>query len=248
MALFDRTGRGVQLTAAGEVLRDYALRSLALLEESRQAIADVAAGASGRLTLGAGVTTSIFHLPHWLQTFQQAFPAVEVAVRTGRSREVAEWVRARELEVGIVTSPVEGAEFRIVRLFAEEIALIVPPDHPFAGGEMPAEELPHVPLILFPSDSGFRCYLDRELAAAGISAQVKMETDSVEAIKSFVAIGLGASFLPASAVAVEISAGVLAQVVLTHFPPLQRSTSVLYRADRYRTRAMQGFLQVMSEG
>ncbi len=142
VALFDRTGRGVRLTAAGEVLREYALRSLALLEEGRQAIADVEAGAAGRLSLGAGVTTSIFHLPRWLQRFQHAFPAVEVVVRTGRSREVAEWVRGRELELGIVTSPVKGAEFRVLHLFAEEIALVVPPEHPFAGGVMPVGSCP----------------------------------------------------------------------------------------------------------
>src|SRR5947209_555463 len=63
VALFDRTGRGVRLTAAGAALRDYARRSLGLLDECRQVIADLEAGKVGRLVLGAGVTTSIFHLP-----------------------------------------------------------------------------------------------------------------------------------------------------------------------------------------
>src|SRR5688500_19308976 len=60
VSLFDRTGRGVQMTPAGEALYGYAQRSLALLEEGRSVLSDLAQGAAGRLALGAGVTTSIF--------------------------------------------------------------------------------------------------------------------------------------------------------------------------------------------
>lgn len=246
VALFDRTGRGVQLTAAGQVLRDYAQRSLALLDECRQVIADLETGKGGRLVLGTGVTTGIFHLPAWLQAFQQAYPAVEVVVRTGRSREVAEWVRERLIDLGLVTSPVENPDVHMTGLFEEEIVLVAPYGHPLADQPVPAHELAGLPLILFPRGSGFRDYLDHALAHAGIAAQVKMETDSVEAIKGFVAVGLGLAFLPASAVTAEVAAASLVCLSLDGLPALQRKTSVIYRNDRYQSAAMRGFLRMLN--
>lgn len=72
-----------------------------------------------------------------------------------------------------------------------------------------------------------------------------METDSVEAIKSFVASGLGASFLPRSAVAKELSARVLRRVVLPGIPELQRSTRVVRRRDRALNPTAARFLEIL---
>ncbi len=234
--LFDRTGRGVQLTEAGFVLRDYARRSLAALGECREAILDLESGATGRLAIGAGVTTCIFNLPGPLREFGQANPAVDLVVRTGRSREVAQWVLGREIHLGLVTSPVERQELTSVELFSEEIVLVGPPEH-----GVPIEK----GLILFPHGSGFRDYIDRALA--GTPFVVKMETDSVEAIKSFVRAGLGVSLLPLSSVEVEIRAGQLMRLDTDGLPQLTRATSVIYRTDRYLTSAARKFIQLLCE-
>jgi LysR family transcriptional regulator, cyn operon transcriptional activator len=244
--LFDRTGRGVRLTEAGHALRDYARRGLAILDESRGVISDLAAGASGRLAIGAGATTSITHLPGWLRAFGRKFAAVDVVVHTGRSREIAALVLGREIDLGIVTSPMEHPDLQTGRLFDEEIVLVAPPGHEFAGRPVSHGELAGAPLILFPRESGFRTYLDRALADAGISPMVKMETDSVEAIRSFVQVGLGLSFLPEPAVRANIASGTLVRVALADLPPLARTTSVINRTDRYLTAAARGFLAVIT--
>jgi DNA-binding transcriptional LysR family regulator len=72
-----------------------------------------------------------------------------------------------------------------------------------------------------------------------------METDSVEAIKSFVAVGLGVSFLPEAAVEVEVASGTLARVEVTSLQPLKRGTSVVYRPDRYLSTAARAFMSVL---
>jgi DNA-binding transcriptional LysR family regulator len=243
--LFDRTGRGVQLTPAGQALRQYVQRSLALLEEGREVVADLHTGAAGRLMLGAGVTTSIFHLPGWLRSFREVFPGVDVVVRTGRSREVAALALERVIDVGLITSPVEHPDLRVVGLYDEEIVLVAPPGDPLAGREVSAAALAEAALILFPHGTGFREYLDRVLAAAGIPARVKMESDSVEAIKSFVAVGLGVSFLPVAAVEAEIASHTLAPVRVAGLPPLRRRTAAVYRADRHLSAGARGFLDLL---
>jgi DNA-binding transcriptional LysR family regulator len=243
--LFDRTGRGAQLTPAGEALCRYARRSVALLAECRQVIADLESGAVGRLALGAGVTTSIFRLPNWLRAFGDAYPGVDVVVRTGRSREVAALALEREIDLGLVTSPVQHPDLRVAGLFEEEIVLVTPRGHPLADRRLPLDELAEAPLILFPKATGFREYLDRALADAGVAARVKMESDSVEAIKSFVAVGLGVSFLPAAAVEAEVAAGDLARAEVAGLPALRRQTSVLYRVDRHLSAGARGFLAIL---
>ncbi len=244
--LLERTGRGVRLTPAGDALTRYARSSLALLDECRQVIGDLEHGAAGRLVLGAGVTTSIFHLPAWLRAFQEAYPGVDVVVRTGRSKEIAALALEREIDLGLVTSPVQHPDLRVSDLFDEEIVLVVPHDHPLAGGSVAVADLASLPLILFPPDAGFRGYLDRVLAEAGTRARVKMESDSLEAIKSFVAVGLGASFLPEIAVHAEVDAGALSRVRIEDLPALKRTTAVLHRVDRYLAAGAKGFLKILT--
>lgn len=246
LPLFDRTGRGVRLTEAGLALQDYARRGIAILDECRTVISDLAAGAGGRLAIGAGVTTSIAHLPDWLRSFRSKFPAVDVLVHTGRSREIAAMVLEREIDLGIVTSPVEHPNLEARRLFDEDIVLVAPPGHPFTGRPASIGDLNDAPLILFPRETGFRTYLDRALTDASVSPTVKMETDSVEAIRSLVQVGLGLSFLPEPAVRADISSGALVRVQPAGLPPLARTTSVVYRADRYLTAAARGFLSVVA--
>jgi DNA-binding transcriptional LysR family regulator len=243
--LFDRTGRGVRLTAAGLELQRYARRSLALLSECRDVLRDLDAGTSGRIVLGAGVTTSIFHLPGLLRAFQEQYPGIDVVVRTGRTREVTALALDRQIDLGLITSGVDHPDLRVADLFDEEIALVVPSGHPLAGRSIPAEAIGTLPLILFPEGTGFRSYLGRALGTAGIPLRVKMESDSAEAIKSFVEVGLGASFLPLAAVRAELEGGSLALVTVEELPPLHRKTAVLYRMDRYLSAGARGFLQLL---
>lgn len=247
VALFDRTGRGVELTPAGSALRDYARRSVAVLDECRQVIADLDAGSAGKLVLGAGVTTSIFHLPEWLRVFREVHPGVDVAVRTGRSTEVAQFALDREIDIGLVTSPVRHRDLHVIGLYDEEIVLTTPPGHPLAGRTVSTRELSEAPLILFPHGTGFREYLDRALADAEVSARVKMESDSVEAVKRFVEVGLGVSFLPESAVEAEMRSGLLACARVEGIPVLRRRTSAIHRTDRYLSTATRSFLGILRE-
>lgn len=246
--LVERVGRVARLTAPGELLRDHARRVVAILDDARQAVTDVGSGASGPLVIGAGVTTSIFHLPELLRSFRVRHPGVEVIVRTGGSAAIAQLVLGREVDVGLVTTPVEHDDLSVMPLYEEEIVLVVPVDHPLAERRgVRLEHLREISLILFPRGSGFRAYLDQTFAGLGLAPPVKMETDSVEAIKAFVAAGLGASFLPLPAVEVEIREGALARPVVAKLPVLTRETSAIYRRDRYRTAGARGFLSLLAE-
>ena len=237
--LVARTPRGVRLTEAGELLRDYARRSAGLLDECEIALGDLAAGNTGTLAIGAGVTTSMFQLPDWIRSYRRRWPRVDLRVHTGSSDVIAELVRDRTVDCGFVTSEFPRAELVAEQLYSEAIWLVAAP-----GSSLPARvSLADVPLILFPPHTGFRRYLDRAFATAGLRAQVKMEIDSVEATKSLVSVGLGAAFLPAPAVARELRTGQLRKLTVHGLPALRRHTSLLRREDRTPSRALSHFLE-----
>jgi DNA-binding transcriptional LysR family regulator len=243
-SLLERAGRGIRLTPAGELLAEYGRRSAAVLEEFRQVLGDLQQGKSGKLSIGAGVTTSVLLLPSWLRELGRRFPGIDVSVRTGTSHEVEAWVAAAELDLGFVTSEPRRGELVARPVFEEEIVLVVEP----AAGRRERVRLEELPLILFPRATGFRSYLEQRWLERGLSPQVKMETDSVEAIKSFVAVGLGASFLPLSTVEEELRRGVLARVTALGMGPLRRRTTLIRRPDRRPSFAVRSFLEIVGTG
>jgi molybdate transport repressor ModE-like protein len=240
--LLERAGRGVRLTAAGELLADSGRRGARLFDDFARALGELARGEAGKLVIGAGVTTCVQHLPPWLREFRGRHPGIDVSITTGTSRAVESWVVGAEVDLGFVTSEPRRPELAVHQLFEEEIVLVVEPTS--AGREPMA--LDRLGFILFPKSTGFRQYLDQKLAARQLSVSVKMETDSVEAIKSFVTVGIGASFLPISTVREELRRGTLARVQARGLGQLRRRTALIWRRDRPAGFAMRSFVDVVS--
>lgn len=243
-AVIERFGRGVRLTARGALLLDHARRAALLLEDCASALAELDAGKSGTLVVGAGVTTSILQLPPWLGELRRRHPGIDVSVRTGTSHDVERWAVAGEVDVGFVTSQVRRPELVERRLFEEEIVLVASP----GSGRRAPVVLSELALILFPRTTGFRTYLDQRFAARRLAVNVKMEIDSVEAIKSFVAVGLGAAFLPLATVQEELARGQLARLEPRGLGRLRRRTALVWRQDRRPTFALRKFLEIVGSG
>jgi DNA-binding transcriptional LysR family regulator len=246
--LFERQGRRVTLTSAGEALYPFASRALALLSEGRAAVEEVRTGVAGRVTLAAGPTTTIFTLPPALAAFRRDCPGVQLLVQTGTSREVTEQVIDGRADVGIVTTVYEREELVHAPLFADEILFVVHGGHPLASGSAATGQetvaaLVAEPFILFPRGTGFRSYVEQWFAARGVAPRVTMELDSAEAVKAMAAAGLGAAAVPRVAVEEELAAGRLAPIPLPDEPPLYRQVCRLLRRDKYVSRPLAALLE-----
>src|ERR1700674_5173678 len=103
-ALFERTNRGVTLTAAGRRLLPFAARAATLLDDARRAVADEGTP-SGTLTIGSLDTTAALHLSPVLAAYVAAYPAVDLSLRTGTTRELVEQVLDRQLDGAYVCGP-----------------------------------------------------------------------------------------------------------------------------------------------
>jgi DNA-binding transcriptional LysR family regulator len=246
--LFERQGRRVTLTPAGEAFYPFVSRALALLAEGQAAVGEVREGVTGRVVLAAGPTTTIFTLPPVLAGFRQSCPRVQLLVQTGTSRDVRERVAGGRADVGVVTTVYEQEDLLHTPLFQDEILFVVHGSHPLASGDAPSgmealAALMAEPFILFPRGTGFRAYVEQWFAARGVAPRVTMELDSAEAVKAMAAAGLGAAAVPRVAVEEELATGRLAPVRLADEPPLYRQVCRVVRRDKYLSRPLRALLE-----
>lgn len=249
--LLDRLGRRVAPTAAGEALYRYAVDIVRLADEARRAVEDVAAGVSGRLSVGASGTASTYLLPAIIRRFTQNFPAVEMSVHTAPSASIAQMVRENAVDLGVVMNFTAREGIRAVTVARYESVLVAHPDHPFArefgSGPLPASRLAEGDFILMQAGANLRAYVDELLGNAGARPRVVMELDHVEAIKKMIEAGLGVSILPNLAVEEEVSSGRLVALPITGAGETRRPISAIYREDKYLSAALKEFVALLKE-
>ena len=132
--LFDRPARDGSLTAAGVLLRDYALRLLALRREATSALDELKSLERGRLQLAANEYTCMYLLPA-IDAFRRQFPHVSVTVHRVLASRVPEELNLRTFELGVISFRPDPAQFRTIAVYGDSLAFIVSPSHPLAKAE-----------------------------------------------------------------------------------------------------------------
>lgn len=247
--LFERHGRGVKLTVEGERLLACHRKVETALGDLRREISETRSGSRGHLSVGAGLTICIFVLPGLLSAYRRLHPGVELHVRSGRTREVLGMVLDEQIDVGLVTSPVQHRSVETIPLYQDRMVVVARPEHSLArSGPVDAVALASQRLILFERGSGFRTYLEEVFESQGVLLRADFELDSIEAIKEMVLAGLGISVVPEIAVAREIAAGSLVTLPLLGFPVMERTTSlIIRRSAEPRPAAVEAFLELIRE-
>jgi DNA-binding transcriptional LysR family regulator len=192
LALFERTHRGVTLTAAGRRLLPFAARAARLLDDAKRAVADQGAP-SGALVVGSLETTAALRLSPILAEFVAAYPTVDLSLRTGTSCELVDQVLDRSLEGAFVCGPVNHPDLLVEQFFREELVILTAPG--IADFEVLAAK-PDLKIIVLRAGCSYRLQLEGMLARRGIVGIRMLEFGTLEAIISCVSAGLGVTLLP----------------------------------------------------
>jgi DNA-binding transcriptional LysR family regulator len=245
--LLDRHGRGVRLTEAGERLLAYCRKVEGATIDLRRELDDMRSGTIGHLSVGAGLTICIFVLPGLLAQYRRSHPGIELHVRSGRTQQVVDMVLDEQVDLGLVTSPVQHRAIKTVPLYHDRMVIVARPDHPLASAvQIDAATLATQRLILFERGSGFRTYLQEVFEGKGVLLHADFELDSIEAIKEMVLAGLGLSVVPEIAVARELAAGTLTTISLRDWPVMERTTSLIMRhVQAQPPAAVQSFVELV---
>lgn len=243
--LLDRSGRRVEPTEAGLVLYKKAQRMLQLEEQLADELAQAETGElNGTLAIGASTGPGGHIVPLLLCEFQRSHPDLRVSLTILDTDRVIEQVAERELELGVVGALRRHRSLEFEPLAHDVIVLAVPPDHPFAGKEMPLDRLREETHIVMQEGAGVRHVIEDELRRAGLRARdlhARLELGLQESVKSAVAAGYGVTFISRTAIEGELATGTLAAARVEGLDPA-RQIYVVRAAGKMPTRAAEAFL------
>ena len=205
--LFERIGKQVTLTKAGEQMLDYTHKLLAIEEEALSAVSGSDEPA-GLLTLRVPQTIATYYLPQVLARFQPLFPKVRLDISS-----CAYYSLERELKTGsvdlafLLADTVRSAQLEVEMLKVTPLVLVVASRHPLRNKtRVTYRDLKNYPVFLPKSDCGYRMGFEQVLAGENASPPVIIEINSIEAIKKCVMAGLGITIIPRMAVMDELAA------------------------------------------
>src|SRR6185295_7053399 len=186
-SLFERVGRGVALTAIGQIAVDEGKLLVQRYERLRLRIHEHLRLDAGVVRIGGGATAVGFLLPGAIAAFRKQHPGVVFQVKEAGSREIEAAVGSEELELGIVTRPTRTRDVEERLLARDRIVLVASKDHALARRErLDTRALNGQNLVGFEAGSAVRWLIDAALREAQVEVNVVMELRSVAAILQMV--------------------------------------------------------------
>jgi len=232
LPLFDREGRKVSLTTAGEYFLVYAKRLLATLKDADDAMARFRKLESGVLAIGM-VSTAKYFVPQLLARFREEHPGVELKLQVGGNRDqLVAALQQGEVDLAIMGRPPKEVATRAEPFAAHPHVFVAPTGHPIlAIGHPPLAAVANYPLIVRETASGTRALMDRFFQDHRVEPRIAMEMPSNETIKQAVMAGMGLSFLSLHTIGLELKCG-LVEIVHVENTPIVRTWNVVHMQSK----------------
>ena len=197
--LFERAGRGLRLSSAGEALVGPARQILRDIDDARSAVRGVVELTSGTLDVAALATLAVDPMATLIGRFRERYPGVQVRVREPETADrVGALVRDGSCELGAAHLPLPRHQLVSHPLARQELLFVLPADAPTSGDRpLGARELTRTPFVVSPPGTSTRILLEQALGSVGVTPQIAVETSAREAIVPLVLAGAGAALLPA---------------------------------------------------
>ncbi|NTW02549.1 MAG: LysR family transcriptional regulator [Oscillochloris sp.] len=242
VALFDRVGRNVRLTEAGEALLPHARAVMAQVEAARAEMAERIGLRKGRATVGAPPTVGNQLLPPVLAAFNRRYAGIDLRLHEAGVQTLLDLLETGLTDVAVVTLPVDDENLTVLPLFTEEMVIAVWRDHRLATRqEVTIGELRDEPWVLSPENYELRETVLGACERAGFVPRGVLDGGETDTLVRFVAAGIGIALVPRLAVHGE------PDLVALHVSDqqLHRSLGVVWRGDRVASpaaRALREFL------
>jgi LysR family nitrogen assimilation transcriptional regulator len=204
--LFTRLARGVQLTASGRELLEYAHRIVNEVAQAKQEISGQALKPKGTIVFGASPTLSTILMPRVVSDSLKEFPGINLKLIDGRSIRLNDFLLTGVVDMAILTNPLPSYQLHLTPLITEPLCLVA------RSGRLPKkapttlEELSEISLILTPGMLALTAKVESEKK---LKLKASAEIESIETIRSLIKSGEGATIAPASAFYQELNSGEL---------------------------------------
>lgn len=241
--LFDRLGKKVALTQAGEILYGKTETIFTIIDQVKLEIDEMQGLTRGTLHIGASITIGIYILPGVLGRFKSSYPNINVNLDIALNKQIAEMVIDNSIDFGFLGAFVSDDRLKLEPFFKDELVLILPSNHEWIQRSTiePHELLRH-PFIVSRRGSGTRSIIEERLGRIGITFKNTMEFGNTESVKKAVEAGLGVSIVSKVAIKREEHLGVLRTLGISGVD-FRRTFYFVYRKDKYLSNLDKTFLQ-----
>lgn len=246
--LFDRLGKKVTLTQAGEILYETTREIFTSIDEAQIKIDDMEGLLTGQLNVGASFTIGIYIVPGFLAKFSHQYPNVRISLDISLSQQVEKKVKDNRLDVGFVGSPPADERLISDKILTDELLVVIPSNHKWSNRKnIQPEELIEQPFILSSRGSGTRQIIQDRLAKKGVVLKNRIQFGNTEAVKKAVESGIGISILSRYVVSRELEAGTVKTIRLSG-TNLKRGIFLIYHKDKYLPNIVKSFMRLFGSG
>lgn len=241
LKLFERLGRKLFITVAGQKLLSYARHILNLSNEAEAAMQEIFE--KGIIRVGASVTIGTCILHRLIRDFVQNNAHTKIAPAVNNTRIIENMLLLDQTDIGLIEGNVHSQLLVVQPFMKDELVLVTAPGHPFAvRGKIAAAELNHAEFLVREEGSGTRELFASVMASHGISWQTGGVYNSAEAIKNAVAAGLAITVISKMSVQNEIARKELAIITIDDLS-FRRQFSLAYHKNKFITPALAKFMQ-----
>ena len=234
--LFDRVGKTVRLTDAGQTFLTYARSLLATAEQAKAAL-QPARQVSGTLRVALADSVCSTFLPDLLQRYHALCPQVELVLRTATDDEMLQMLGSNQIDLAYtLDKPLLQPSFVLAVDEPESICVVAPAGHPLAGQEF----------LLTERGMSYRDALDQCMAAQGLAIKPFLELGSASLLCQMVEHGMGLSFLPEYIVQNALAAGTLARLNVPACR-VEMRRQLFYHKDKWLTPQMKAFITLVQK-
>ena len=245
--LFNRFGKKMALTDAGEVLYGIAESIFEMENQAEESLRDFQQRKRGFLRILSSESFGSYYLPFIINRFIQANPKIRISVELLPTELIVEKTATLANDLGFISYPVPHKKLFIREVLEDSYQIIVPSGHPLASKSViEPGDLEGYALIVHEKGSAPRMSTEDFVKRHNINVTVPLELSNNEAIKTAVEEGVGVAVITKRVVSKELTMGTLMAIPLSD-PAMTRKFYLIHHKDKYISRPLQSLIDMVDQ-
>ncbi len=250
LPLFEKTGKQIHCTEAGEEIYRYAREIQQQLRELEDVMVSLKGLQRGHMRISVASTANHF-CTRLLAAFSAKHPGTTFALDVTNRQQLLSQLANNQTDMVLMGKPPEGADLESIQFMENPLVVIATSDHPLAKhtlaqhtGPIPLKRLERETFVVREAQSGTRLAMNRFFEEKGIQLNTGMEMTANEAIKQTVAAGLGLGLVSIHTLELEVETGRLV-VLDVQDMPIPRHWHMVHRAGKRLSPVVAAFQQFL---
>lgn len=240
--LFERYGKRLHVTDAGNSFYQYARHVVDLFEEMEENARHLSIDST--LRIGSSITIGTYFLPQYIKTFCSTHSHTKVHVMVENTGTITQYLLSNKIDLALVEGSISHPFLTAQPYRQDHLVLVCSPDHPFATLPSVTPEMVQAqPLLLRETGSAVRELVDSLMERRGLVIEPVWQSVSTQAIIQAVQTGLGLSILPYYLVKEHLDGGALAEVAVEGMD-FRRNYCIVYHKNKFHFPAMDDFISL----